>query len=72
VFDIRPMHIEPIRICVTGITGIWGLLVLWHASKGLKFFINGSCITCGYDLTGLQSSSCPECNTEIVGVSSNN
>ena len=38
--------------------------LLWHRDRKPKRYPPGHCKTCGYDLTGNESGTCPECGTE--------
>jgi hypothetical protein len=44
-----------------------GVFLLWLARRGR---LAGQCRSCGYDLSGLASPTCPECGGSIIGPAS--
>ena len=44
------------------LSGRW---VIAHLTRGLSWPGGGTCPKCGYDITGLTSSRCPECGTKL-------
>lgn len=45
------------------LSGRW---VIARLTRGLAWHGGGTCPKCGYDITGIESSRCPECGTKLL------
>jgi hypothetical protein len=66
VSEFTPRDAERLAIFVLGLylflSGRW---VIGRLTRGLAWPGGGTCPKCGYDITGLESSRCPECGTKL-------
>ncbi len=56
---IAGMMLYIILCCLTGIIGVYD-------RKHLDWYYNGCCPSCGYDMAGLETHTCPECGRDTT------